>query len=84
MHTWDVSRDLMTEVCRNLETPTTQIRAPASTSGKWGSELLQIPSRGEGRLARRASWDRELPGWILGPGADFDQRAKRSYRCRSL
>eukprot|EP00969_Alexandrium_andersonii_P300537 13286794-Alexandrium_andersonii.AAC.1 len=25
-------------------------------------------SRGEGRLARRPSWDRELPGWTLRPG----------------
>eukprot|EP00969_Alexandrium_andersonii_P192715 8512870-Alexandrium_andersonii.AAC.1 len=33
-----------------------------------GSEFVQIPSRGEGRLARRASWDRDLPGWILRPG----------------
>eukprot|EP00969_Alexandrium_andersonii_P144399 6385446-Alexandrium_andersonii.AAC.1 len=32
-----------------------------------GSKFLQIPSRGEGRLARLASWDRHLPGWILGP-----------------
>eukprot|EP00969_Alexandrium_andersonii_P249413 11022673-Alexandrium_andersonii.AAC.1 len=29
---------------------------------------VQIPSRGEGRLARRASWDCDLPGWILGSG----------------
>eukprot|EP00969_Alexandrium_andersonii_P278601 12314640-Alexandrium_andersonii.AAC.1 len=32
-----------------------------------GSEFLQISSRGEGSLARRASWDRELPGRILRP-----------------
>eukprot|EP00969_Alexandrium_andersonii_P010849 472334-Alexandrium_andersonii.AAC.1 len=40
-----------------------------------GSEMCirdrfkQTPSRGEGRLARRASWGRDLLGWILGrPG----------------
>eukprot|EP00969_Alexandrium_andersonii_P194558 8593080-Alexandrium_andersonii.AAC.1 len=33
-----------------------------------GSEFSQIPSSGEATLARRASWDRDLPGWIWRPG----------------
>eukprot|EP00969_Alexandrium_andersonii_P267584 11825619-Alexandrium_andersonii.AAC.1 len=33
-----------------------------------GSEFPQTPSRGEGRLARRTSWDRDLLGWMLVPG----------------
>eukprot|EP00969_Alexandrium_andersonii_P177363 7843422-Alexandrium_andersonii.AAC.1 len=41
--------------------------AYSSVSGKWGSEFLQVPNRGEGRLARRASWDRDLSGRILRP-----------------
>eukprot|EP00969_Alexandrium_andersonii_P363442 15461958-Alexandrium_andersonii.AAC.1 len=42
-----------------------------------GSEFPQIPSRGEGCLARRASWGHELPGWLLAaPRANFDQRAE--------
>eukprot|EP00969_Alexandrium_andersonii_P004674 201645-Alexandrium_andersonii.AAC.1 len=32
------------------------------------NEVMQIPGREEGRLARRAIWDRDLPGWILRPG----------------
>eukprot|EP00969_Alexandrium_andersonii_P044447 1950730-Alexandrium_andersonii.AAC.1 len=43
-------------VARNLK----KVGAPLS----WGG---CIPSREEGRLARRASWDRDLPRWILGP-----------------
>eukprot|EP00969_Alexandrium_andersonii_P145866 6451636-Alexandrium_andersonii.AAC.1 len=41
------------------------VRRPPLESA--GSGILQTPSRGEGRLACRASWDRELPGWILRP-----------------
>eukprot|EP00969_Alexandrium_andersonii_P125535 5549527-Alexandrium_andersonii.AAC.1 len=41
-------------------------RRRASRGG--GSGFLQIPSRGEGCLAHRASRDRDLPGWILGTG----------------
>eukprot|EP00969_Alexandrium_andersonii_P030894 1349026-Alexandrium_andersonii.AAC.1 len=54
-----------------------QIRAPEAPREAWrlrrppleggGSEFLQSSSLGEGRLTRRASWGRELPGWILRP-----------------
>eukprot|EP00969_Alexandrium_andersonii_P307187 13579179-Alexandrium_andersonii.AAC.1 len=40
------------------------------------SEFLQTLSRGGGRLAHWASWDRDLPGWISGAPVMFDQRAK--------
>eukprot|EP00969_Alexandrium_andersonii_P367508 15470881-Alexandrium_andersonii.AAC.1 len=63
----------------NSEPLTMQIRAPeaprearraappAPVFAKRGSEFLQIPSRGEGRTACRASWDRDHPGWMSGP-----------------
>eukprot|EP00969_Alexandrium_andersonii_P263762 11658597-Alexandrium_andersonii.AAC.1 len=31
------------------------------------SDFSPIPSRGEGRLAHSACWDRTPSGWILGP-----------------
>eukprot|EP00969_Alexandrium_andersonii_P221437 9780126-Alexandrium_andersonii.AAC.1 len=66
-----------------------QIRAPRSAaplapaSGERGSAFQQIPSHGEGCLALRASWDGELPGWILRPRPIFDRRAKRRNRSGS-
>eukprot|EP00969_Alexandrium_andersonii_P261203 11547787-Alexandrium_andersonii.AAC.1 len=39
------------------------------------SEFLQTPRRGEGHLARRASWDRDLPGPMFGAPANVDRRA---------
>eukprot|EP00969_Alexandrium_andersonii_P151194 6685187-Alexandrium_andersonii.AAC.1 len=39
-----------------------------------GSDFLQTPSRGEGGLARRASWGPELLGWTLRPGPIFQLR----------
>eukprot|EP00969_Alexandrium_andersonii_P358613 15451368-Alexandrium_andersonii.AAC.1 len=66
-------------ICTNSEPPfpdrggRRRRRASRGASGAricivGGSELLQISSRGEGRLTRWASWDRELPGWISRPG----------------
>eukprot|EP00969_Alexandrium_andersonii_P139266 6159566-Alexandrium_andersonii.AAC.1 len=56
-------------ICRSSEAPPHRserwgCRAKRGTSGalsgKQGSEFPQIPSRGEGLLARRASWDCDL------------------------
>eukprot|EP00969_Alexandrium_andersonii_P260174 11503343-Alexandrium_andersonii.AAC.1 len=53
---------------RNLRKFGVPLNSDPSASGKWGSEFPQIPSRGAGRLAGRASWDRDLPGRTLGSG----------------
>eukprot|EP00969_Alexandrium_andersonii_P343357 15176477-Alexandrium_andersonii.AAC.1 len=42
--------------------------ADPGASGRGSSELLQIPSCGEGHLAHRASWDGELQAGFLRPG----------------
>eukprot|EP00969_Alexandrium_andersonii_P328531 14517076-Alexandrium_andersonii.AAC.1 len=40
---------------------------PALGSALGGCEFRQTPSCRDGRLARWASCDRDLPGWIMGP-----------------
>eukprot|EP00969_Alexandrium_andersonii_P373667 15484557-Alexandrium_andersonii.AAC.1 len=56
---------------RAMEAPreVRRLRRPPLERG--GSEFLQSSSRGEGRLARRASWDRELPGRSLRLGPNL-------------
>eukprot|EP00969_Alexandrium_andersonii_P256638 11345924-Alexandrium_andersonii.AAC.1 len=39
---------------------------PASGSAAWGLRNWQVPSCGEGCLARSASRDRDLPGRVWG------------------
>eukprot|EP00969_Alexandrium_andersonii_P275523 12176182-Alexandrium_andersonii.AAC.1 len=49
---------------------------PALRSAPWGLRISVTPSRGEGPLARLASWDCDLPGWIFGPVPILDRRSK--------
>eukprot|EP00969_Alexandrium_andersonii_P028146 1228412-Alexandrium_andersonii.AAC.1 len=59
-----------------------QIRVPeapseaAPASGERVSKFLQIPSRGEGRLARRAVWTATSQAGFVGDRAKFCQRAR--------
>eukprot|EP00969_Alexandrium_andersonii_P066876 2948644-Alexandrium_andersonii.AAC.1 len=53
---------------RALEAPREARHLWAPASGKRSSEFLQFPNHREGRLARRARWDRELPDWMLRHG----------------
>eukprot|EP00969_Alexandrium_andersonii_P275407 12171415-Alexandrium_andersonii.AAC.1 len=46
-----------------------RVAPPASEAVEWEvSRRLPVPSRGEGRLARWACWDRGPSGWICAAG----------------
>eukprot|EP00969_Alexandrium_andersonii_P309992 13699271-Alexandrium_andersonii.AAC.1 len=51
--------------------------APGHPPPSSGPSSLQIPSRGEGCLARWASLDCDLPERVCGKTSNFDQRVWR-------